>query len=316
MNRDNPVLGIVVPCYNEQEVLMDSFKRLDQIYKELIVCKKISKDSFILFVDDGSKDKTWEIITSFKENHTHVKGMKLSKNFGHQNAVLAGMISAKESADCIISIDADLQQDPKTLYEFIAKYREGYDIVYGVRNDRSSDSLYKKTTALSFYKLMSLMGVELIRNHADFRLVSRRVLDALSDYKEVNLFLRGIFPTLGFRETIIYHDVTDRLAGESKYSIKKMLSLALNGITSFSIMPIRFITITGFVLFVFSLMMSGYVFYAVLFKKTVLGWASTVLPIYFIGGVQLLSLGLIGEYIGKIYLEVKRRPRFIVEEEI
>jgi glycosyltransferase involved in cell wall biosynthesis len=245
-----------------------------------------------------------------------VRGLKLSRNFGHQNALLAGLLKAKGQADCVISIDADLQQDEGAIPEFIDKYNEGFDIVFGVREDRRSDGVAKKATALVFYRLMNLMGVRIIRNHADYRLVSNRVLETLAGYGEVNLFLRGIFPSLGFRSAQVVHDVRERFAGESKYSMRKMLSFALDGITSFSVMPMRVVALVGVLIFFFSLGMSGYVLLAKLLGGAVTGWASTVLPIYFIGGIQLISLGVIGEYVGKIYMEAKRRPRFIVEEEV
>jgi glycosyltransferase involved in cell wall biosynthesis len=310
-----PILAIIIPSFNEEKVLDITFKRLATIMENLIDSSKISTKSFILFVDDGSADQTWNIIKHLEFNNIHVKGLKLSRNFGHQNALISGLMSVKDIVDFAISIDADLQQDENAIPQFIEKYYEGFEIVYGIRKNRKTDNLLKKATAVFFYKLMQIMGVKIIKNHADYRLVSRRVMNALSDYQEVNLFLRGLIPTLGFKSTTIFHEVRDRFAGKSKYSFKKMLSFALNGITSFSIVPIRIISCIGFLIFAFSLVMSFYVIFEYLIGHSISGWASTVLPIYFIGGIQLLSLGLIGEYIGKMYIEVKRRPRFIIEDQ-
>ena len=256
----------------------------------------------IIFVDDGSTDNTLPVIKKLLSKNQQIHYISLSRNFGHQNALLAGLMQAQKFADCTISIDADLQQDENAICRFIDKYHEGYDIVYGVRTGRDTDKWFKRTSALFFYALMNKMGVEIVKNHADYRLISQRALRALSDFGEVNLFLRGLFPILGFKQGVVSHEVRDRFAGKSKYSLKKMLSFALNGITSYSIMPVRVITVTGFAIFSVSLVMSVYVVVAYLSGKAVVGWASTVLPIYFIGGVQLLSLGLIGEYIGKIYI--------------
>lgn len=310
------ILGIIVPSYNEEAVLKKTADRLITILDDLIYSKKINEKSFILFVDDGSIDDTWKIIKKLAERTPHVRGLKLSRNYGHQNALLAGLLSVKDKIDFTISIDADLQQDENAIYKFIDRYKEGYDIVYGIRTDRRNDGAFKKLTALFFYNLMNFMGVKIIQNHADYRLVSKNVLNALADFGEVNLFLRGLLPSLGFRTAVVMHDVRERLAGKSKYSLKVMLSLALNGITSFSIMPVRVISLLGFVVFLISILMSIYVFYAYLSGRAIAGWPSTVIPIYFIGGVQLLCLGMLGEYIGKIYMETKRRPRFIIEEEI
>lgn len=312
----NPILAIVVPAYNEELVLNETAKRLDRVLNDLIKSCKISERSFILFVDDGSQDRTWEIISALHQASLCARGLKLSTNFGHQNALLAGLLSVKDKVDCAISIDADLQQDEKAMFDFIDKFREGYDIVYGVRKDRKSDRFTKKMFSLFFYDLMMLMGVPLIRNHADYRLVGRKVLNAVSEYKEVNLFLRGIFSGLGFKSTIVNFESRDRFSGKSKYSLKVMLSFALNGITSFSIVPIRLISLIGFIISIFSASMIGYTLLAYFSGWTVAGWPSMVVAVYFLGGIQLLSLGLIGEYIGKIYLEVKRRPQFIIDEEI
>jgi glycosyltransferase involved in cell wall biosynthesis len=311
-----PVLAIVAPCYNEEEVLPETIKRLDAILHDLATKKRIAASSFMLFVDDGSKDKTWDIIFSHSQKSPTVKGVKLSRNFGHQNALLAGLMSAKQHSDVVITMDADLQHDEMALYEFIEKYHAGNEIVYGVRNSRETDSAFKGFTALFFYKLMQSMDVQIIKNHADYRLMSKRAIDTLATFEEVNLFLRGILPLLGFKTTTLRFDVKDRFAGKSKFSVGKMMAFALNGITSFSIVPIRVITVAGFLIFVFSVAMSIFVVLSKFFGSVTTGWTSTVLPIYLIGGIQLLSLGLIGEYVGKIYQEVKRRPRFIIEEEL
>lgn len=307
-------LALVVPCYNEEEVLEVTYKSLQTIITLLIEKNKISKDSYIVFVDDGSSDKTWEIISTLHQQHVNVNGIKLSKNQGHQNALMAGMEYTIDKCDCLISIDADLQQDEKSIEDFVDKFALGAEIVLGVRNDRQTDNLFKKITALAFYNLMNIMGVNIIKNHADYRLVSNRVNKALIDFKEVNLFLRGLIPLVGYKTEYVYFDVKDRFAGESKYTIRKMLSFAIDGITSFSITPLRIISVLGFFIFLISFLMSLYVLGAVfLTNKALPGWASTVLPIYFLGGIQLLSLGIIGEYIGKIYKETKRRPRYFLE---
>lgn len=310
-------LAIVVPCYNEQEVLGKTAINLRGILVDLINKQKIDKSSFIYFIDDGSTDETWNIISALNTKDILFKGRKLAKNVGHQNALLAGLEGVKDSVDCAISIDADLQQDENVIIEFIEKYENGSDIVFGIRKDRSTDSMLKKFTALFFYKLMAMMGVNVIKNHADYRLQSKKVLEAIYQYKEVNLFLRGIFSEIGFKTDVVYFDVKSRFAGQSKYTLKKMLSFALNGITSFSVVPLRAIGLLGLALSCFSLFMIGYIFFAYFFaSKVIPGWASIALPIYLIGGIQLLCLGVVGEYIAKIYKEVKGRPRYIVETEI
>ncbi len=309
------VLAIVVPCYNEEEVLPETVKRLLAIMKKLINANKISNESFILFVDDGSKDMTWNIIENLAKQNSQIKGLKLSRNFGHQNALLAGMEYVFDKCDCLITIDADLQQDENAIEEFIQKYMDGSEIVLGVRNDRKSDSVFKKLTALIFYELMLKMGVNITKNHADYRLIGKRAIKALLEFKEVNLFLRGLVPLIGFKTDYVFFDVKERIAGSSKYTFRKMLAFALDGISSFSVVPLRLITFIGFLIFVGSLIMGVIVLYTALFtNKAVQGWASTVLPIYFISGIQLLSLGIIGEYIGKIYIETKRRPRYFIEK--
>ncbi len=311
-----PILILIIPCFNEQEVLNETMKQLKAVLKQLIENKKISHESYMKFVDDGSKDDTWQIIKSYSKKSDLIKGLKLSKNEGHQNALLAGMESVKDKCDCLISLDADLQDDLSAIPEMIDKYAEGYEVVLGVRNDRSSDSFFKKFTAESYYKVMHLMGVDLEFNHADYRLMSEKALNFFLQFEERNLFIRGMVKLVGLKNTSVYYERNERFAGESKYPLKKMLSFAWNGITSFSVLPLKFITILGFLIFFASMFMGAYVFYiAVLTDKAVPGWASTVLPIYFIGGIQLLSIGILGEYIGKIYTESKRRPHYFIEVE-
>lgn len=312
-----PKIAIVVPCCNEEAVLPETSRRLSTVLNSLISSNKIHKESFIYFVDDGSKDKTWSIISKLHQEHSMVKGLKLACNFGHQNALLAGLMNVKNRVDCAISMDADLQHDENVLPQFIEKFAKGADIVYGVRTDRKTDSLAKKISALFFYNLMNLMGVKIVKNHPDYRLVSKKVLDTLSEFKETNLFLRGIFANIGFKTEIVNFNVQERFAGKTKYSNRKMLSLALDAITSFSVVPLRMVAFLGFLIFIVTLVMSLYVLYVALIRSNAVpGWASTVLPIYFIGGIQLLSIGLLGEYIGKIYKEVKARPRYISETEL
>ena len=310
------ILSIIIPCYNEEEVLPTTKKRLLFILNDLEKKNIISNTSFLLFIDDGSNDKTWTIIEESAKNNSKIKGLKFSKNFGHQNALIAGMMFSKDKADAVLSIDADLQQDEKAIYKFLEKYNKGYEIINGVRTNRQTDSLLKKITATGFYRLMKIMGVSIIPNSADFRLVSSRVITELEHFHEANLFLRGLFPGLGFKTTTVSHIVKKRFAGKAKYSFKKMLILAIDGITSFSIVPIRFVTILGFLVSFVSLIMTLYIISVFFLRQTVPGWASTVIPIYFIGGVQLISLGLIGEYIGRIYIEVKNRPRYIIDKYI
>jgi glycosyltransferase involved in cell wall biosynthesis len=313
----SPILAIVTPCFNEAEVLPETVSKLHSVVDALITKKIISSDSFILFVDDGSWDKTWQIITKSSENFNRIKGIKLSRNQGHQNALIAGMHGVIDQCDCLISIDADLQQDENAISVFVQKYLDGVDVVLGIRNDRKSDSIFKRLTAIAFYKFMVFMGVNVIKNHADYRLLSNRANKALLDFHEVNLFLRGLIPLIGFKTDFVYFDVKERSSGESKYTLLKMISLAFDGITSFSIAPLRMISVLGALIFLVSLFMTMYILTTALFTdKAIPGWASTVLPIYFIGGVQLLSIGVLGEYIGKIYKETKKRPRYIVEKEV
>ncbi|UJF34352.1 glycosyltransferase family 2 protein [Paenibacillus hexagrammi] len=311
----NPVLTIVVPCYNEEEVLPETVFQLSGVLDSLIEEQLISSSSTMLLVDDGSKDATWPLIEQFHSVNPFVTGLKLARNAGHQRALLAGLMKARSYADCVVSIDADLQDDVDAIREFVVRYREGYDIVYGIRQSRSTDTWFKRATAQGFYKLMTRMGVNIHYNHADFRLMSKRTLDELDKFQEVNLFLRGMVPLLGFRSTKVYYDRKERFAGESKYPLKKMLAFAFDGITSFSVTPIRFVTAMGFVLSALSIVAGIYAIIGKLLGSTVTGWTSLVLSVWLIGGVQLLALGLIGEYVGKIYKEVKRRPLYIIEKE-
>jgi len=308
-----PVLTIVVPCYNEEEVLPETIGQLQGLLTEMIQETLVSKQSKLLFVDDGSKDHTWELIYKEGLRSEFVRGLKLSRNVGHQNALLAGLFAAKEQSDCVISIDADLQDDITVIREFLIKYHQGYEIVYGVRKGRETDTLFKRSTAQGFYKLMKNMGVNLVYNHADFRLLSKRALMELERFNEVNLFLRGIVPLLGFRSDVVYYDRLERHAGETKYPFKKMLAFAFDGITSFSISPIRFVLLTGFVSFFMSLVFGGYFLALKFFGHTQTGWTSLITSIWLIGGLQLIAIGLIGEYVGKIYKETKQRPKYIVE---
>ncbi len=306
-------LYLVLPCYNEEEVLMDTAAALEIKYNMLMEEKKISRESKIMFVNDGSKDRTWDIITELFHRNAVFCGINLSRNRGHQNAVLAGLMTAREKADVVISIDADLQQDIDAIDLMLEKYESGCDVVYGVRNTRSTDGFVKKNTALGFYKLMQLMGCEVITNHADYRLMSKRVIESLAEYGEVNLFLRGLIPTIGYSSDVVYFDVKERQAGESKYTMKKMLSFAVDGITSFSIRPLQLITILGFLMLIVSIIMVATTIYDYYTGRTVPGWASSYCSTWFIGSIQLLSLGVMGEYIGKIYMETKHRPRYHIE---
>lgn len=312
--RIKPILYIVIPCYNEQEVLPVTAPKFLEKINSLIQSESISEKSRILFVNDGSRDKTWEIIESLSQKDKHFKGVSLSRNRGHQNALLAGLSVAVESCDITVSIDCDGQDDINAIDEMVKEYLSGADIVYGVRDNRESDTFFKRTTAQGFYKFMSAMGAEMVYNHADYRLMSARAVKELLGFKEVNLFLRGLVPMVGFKSTSVYYKRTERIAGESKYPLSKMISLALSGITSLSVKPIRLITALGFVFALISLVGIVWSIIAVILGNTVSGWASTVSIICLLGGIQLLSLGVIGEYIGKIYLETKGRPRFIIEK--
>lgn len=307
-------LYIVIPCYNEEEVLGETKKQLKMKMNELIKNKKVSKESRVIFVNDGSKDRTWDLIREFYECDSLFGGINLSRNRGHQNALLAGLLTVKDSADIIISMDADLQDDINAIDKMLEKRDEGCEIVYGVRNSRKKDSAFKRITAQCFYKFMSFMGADVVYNHADYRLTSRKVIDNLSDYKEVNLFLRGIFPLIGFKSDVVYYERAERFAGTSKYPLKKMLSFAWNGITSFSVKPIKFILNLGFLILFLSIVMILYAIIQKVFGNTVDGWTFIICSLWFLGGIQMLSLGLVGEYIGKMYGEVKARPRYIVDE--
>lgn len=308
-------LYMVIPCYNEEAVLRETAKRLQDKYMRLLEKKMISSNSRIVFVNDGSKDRTWEIIA---ELHTQApslfSGINLAHNAGHQNAVLAGLMTVREQCDMAISMDADLQDDINAIDEMIAKYYEGNQVVYGVRSARNTDTFFKKCTAEGFYKFMAAMGADVVYNHADFRLMSRRVLQELSNFREVNLFLRGMVPLIGFQSCNVYYERAERFAGESKYPLKKMLAFAINGITSFSNKPLRMITTIGLLMFVLSAAAFIWAFIVKLTGHSELGWSSTMCSIWLIGGLQLLALGIIGEYIGKIYAEVKQRPRYIVAD--
>lgn len=306
-------LAIVVPCYNEEEMLPLTTKELTGVLSDLITKQKIASDSYILYVDDGSKDSTWELIRKFHEEEKKVFGLKLAGNVGHQNALTAGMLNAMEHADIMISIDADLQDDTAVMEEMVDKFHEGKDIVYGVRNDRKKDSFFKRTTAQMFYKVMAAFGVKTVYNHADYRLMSKRALQEFSKYQEINLYLRGVMPLIGYETDCVYYERKERVAGESKYPLKKMLAFAVEGITSLSVKPIRFITTIGILVFLVSLIMLIYFLITWAVGHTVQGWASTITSIWAIGGLQLLAIGIIGEYIGKIYLETKARPKFIIE---
>lgn len=307
-----PVLYLVIPCYNEQEVLPETAARLKQLYTE-ISGKTVHPDSRILFVNDGSKDRTWEIITQLHASDPIYGGVNLSRNRGHQNALLAGLMTAKEHADIIVSMDADLQDDIGAVHEMIEKYKEGCDVVYGVRSSREKDTVFKRSTAQGYYKLMALLGVDIVYNHADYRLMTKRALEALEQYGEVNLFLRGIVPQIGFKTATVYYERGERFAGESKYPLKKMLAFAFDGITSFSVKPVRMILTLGAAVSVISVIYLIYCLIRNLTGNTVEGWTSLIGSVWLIGGLQLMSLGVIGEYIGKIYYETKRRPRYIIE---
>lgn len=352
------VLAIVIPCYNEEAVLQETHKTISKKLEQLIDSRSISKDSFCVFVDDGSKDNTWSILKDLSSKNTtftpppptdiakididkhkatlnisldntaesnltesttnnkvKIISLKLSRNCGHQNALLAGLEYVADKCDCAISIDCDLQDDISVFDEFVAKAKMGAEVIYGVRKSRQKDSFFKKHTALGFYRLMEIMGVKITYNHADYRLLSNRAIKALLRFSEVNLFLRGIVPLLGFQTAVVEYDRLERFAGESKYPLGKMLSFAWNGITSFSVVPLRLVSVLGIVFFVLSITLGCYALFVKLFTDGVVyGWASTIIPLCFFSGIQLLSLGIIGEYVGKIYAESKRRPRYFIEE--
>jgi glycosyltransferase involved in cell wall biosynthesis len=308
------VLFLVLPCYNEEETIESSYVKLSSFLSEMIREEKISNMSRMLFVDDGSADRTWDIIMSLHNRDIMVEGIKLSHNRGHQVAIYAGIEVASGYADAIITIDVDLQQDINAIPEFMKAYEKGCDVVYGIRNDRSSDGFFKKATATAYYKMMHFVGANIIQNSADYRLLSRKAAEALMQYKESNLFIRGIVPAMGFKSDRVYFDVHERKHGQSKYTLHKMLRLAADGITSFSIVPIRMILYFGLLVLLFSIGVIIHDVYVYLIGDTVTGWASLQASIWFFGAVQLISVGVIGEYIGRIYMESKHRPRFFIEE--
>ena len=313
--HDKPVIAIVVPCYNEEEVLPETLKILSEKIRQLVCGQIISEKSTLLFVDDGSSDSTWDLIEKYHaENPLNIGGIKLSGNRGHQNALLCGLLTVKKYVDAAVSIDADLQDDVNVIDKMIEKYIAGYEIVYGVRSNRKSDSFFKKVTAQGFYRFMRFLGADIVYNHADFRLMGRNALEALAEYGEVNLFLRGIVPLLGFKTGVEYYTRAGRLAGTSKYPLRKMFAFAFEGITSFSVKPIRLITFLGISVFAVSIAMITYFFVRYFSGHTISGWASIACSLWGIGGLILFSIGIVGEYIGKIYLETKRRPRYHIEQ--
>lgn len=304
----------VVPCYNEEQVINKCAQKLYDKLMFLINSEMVDKNSRILFVDDGSRDKTWELISKLNKDNPFIEGVKLSRNRGHQNALIAGLMTAKEYCDCAISLDADLQDDIDVIDEFVKKYNEGCHVVYGVRNNRDTDTVFKRSTALGFYKLMKILGVDLVYNHADYRLLSREALEALSEYKEVNLFLRGIVPLIGYRSDYVYYERHERFAGETKYPLKKMVNFALEGITSFSVKPLKIISNLGILISFASVLGLLYALCSHFFGYTVAGWTAIVCSIWLLGGIQLLCIGVLGTYIGKIYSEIKARPRYHIEK--
>lgn len=314
--ENKKILYIVVPCYNEEAVLDETTKQLKEKMQSLIKKNIISEKSKVMYVNDGSKDKTWELIKQIATKEKLFTGISLSRNRGHQNALLGGLMTAKKYADVVISMDADLQDDISAIDEMLEKYKDGCDIVYGVRSARKKDTFFKRVTAEGFYKFMKILGVDCVYNHADYRLASKRVLDELENFKEVNLFLRGMFPLVGFKSDIVYYERKERFAGESKYPLKKMLNFAWDGITSFSVKPLRIICSVGALILFISF---GIMIYSLIRKftgNTVSGWIFLTISIWFIGGIQMISIGIIGEYIGKIYGEAKARPRFIISENL
>ncbi|MBC2011406.1 glycosyltransferase family 2 protein [Listeria marthii] len=313
---EKPFLTVVVPCYNEEEVLSESVTQLTNIIQKLVMSESISDKSQIMFVDDGSKDKTWELIQQYSESNEHVSGLKLSRNYGHQGALLAGLTEAHAYSDCVVSIDADLQDDVNAIIEFIEKYHEGFDVVYGVRDKRDTDTYFKRNSALAFYRIMSKLGVNMVPNHADYRLLSKRALTEFLRYKEENMFIRGIVPLLGFKSTKVFYNRNERFAGESKYPLKKMVLFAVDGITSFSVAPIRLLLVLGSVIFMIGVVMGIYAIIQKIVGAVVPGWTSLIVSLWLIGGIQLIGIGVLGEYIGKIFKQVKERPRFTIEENV
>ena len=313
---EDKILYLVIPCYNEEEVLEETTKRLKEKYDQLIKDRIISNKSKVMYVNDGSKDKTWELIEKISSKNEYFTGICLSRNRGHQNALVAGLLTAKQYADVVISMDADLQDDINAMDEMLKKYHDGCDIVYGVRSSRKKDTWFKKTTAQGFYTFMKKMGVDIIYNHADYRLTSKRVLDNFEDFKEVNLFLRGIFPLIGYKSDTVYYERNERFAGVSKYPLKKMLNFAWDGITSFSVKPIRLLLNLGITIFIVSVLTTLYFAIAKLIGSDISGWTIFACSMWVLGGLQMISLGIIGEYIGKIYSETKKRPRFIISRNL
>ncbi len=309
-----PILYLVIPCYNEEEVLNITTNELTKKMNDLIKKKSISKDSKVLYVNDGSKDNTWNIIKEINKKNKLFQGLKLSRNRGHQNALLSGLMYVKDLCDISISMDADLQDDINAIDEMVKEYKNGSEIVFGVRSSRKKDTFFKRFTAQTYYKLLASLGVNIVYNHADYRLMSKKALESLSEYNEVNLFLRGIIPELGYKTSTVYYERNKRVAGTSKYPLKKMIKLAIDGITSFSIKPLKMITNLGFIMGFVSLCILIYSLVRKLTGNTVTGWTFTVVSIWFVSAVQMVSLGIVGEYIGKIYSETKRRPRYIIEE--
>lgn len=308
-----PQLAIVVPCFNEEDVLPETARRLGGLLERLQRGRRIAAGSRVVFIDDGSRDRTWDLIEQLSQDDERLGGIKLSRNRGHQNALLAGLFTVE--GDVLVSVDADLQDDVEVIEEMLSQHARGMNVVYGVRNDRSSDGLFKRASALGFYRMLHALGVESVYNHADFRLLSRRAVDALKDFREVNLFLRGIVPLIGFKSSVVYYTRTERMAGVSKYPLRKMMALALDAVTSFSVVPLRLISALGVLVFLFSIGMGIYTLWIRLFSdRAVPGWTSTLLPIYLLGGLQILCVGILGEYLGKVYQETKRRPRYIIEK--
>lgn len=314
--KKGSILYLVIPCYNEEEVLEETTRQLKVKMEKLVKDKIISEKSRVMYVNDGSKDKTWELIEKINEKEKYFTGISLSRNRGHQNALVGGLMTAKEYADVIISMDADLQDDINAIDEMLEKYYSGCDIVYGVRSKRKKDTFFKRVTAEGFYKFMKALGVDCVYNHADYRLTSKRVLDEFENFKEVNLFLRGMFPLIGFKSDVVYYERNERFAGESKYPLKKMLNFAWDGITSFSVKPLRLICTIGFVILFVSIGIMIYTLVQKILGNTIAGWTFLSISIWFIGGLQMISIGIIGEYIGKIYSETKARPRYIISKNL
>lgn len=314
MEKRGNILYVVVPCYNEEEVLEETARQLEKKMTAMMEEKIIALESKVLFLNDGSKDHTWEIMERLHKENPLFGGISLSRNRGHQNVLLAGYMTAKEKADMVISMDADLQDDMDVMQDMVEKYRTGIDIVYGVRKNRKQDSFFKKTTSEGFYKVMKFLGADTVYNHADYRLMSKRALEGLAQFKEVNLFLRGVIPLIGYPSDFVYYERGKRLAGKTKYPLPKMMALAMEGITSFSVKPIRLISLLGFVIFFLSIIMLVYSFIRHFMGATIVGWTTLMVSVWAIGGLILLALGIVGEYIGKIYLETKGRPRFIIEK--